>query len=112
MLWLRKNCRAQSIAEYAAYVTLISVVMLGLTVYMRRGIQGAIKVAADEVGKQEDMIGDAEEDKKEDSTSTTVSQSENTYSASTNKLEQKRDTYSSSTSSGLNTSVSLEENEE
>lgn len=49
---MRRN--GQSILEYAVVLGLVVVALSAMALYFRRGIQSVIKVAADEVGKQED----------------------------------------------------------
>ena len=46
--------KAQSIMEYTIVIGMVSVAVLGMYTYGKRGIQVAIKVAADKIGKQED----------------------------------------------------------
>ena len=45
---------AQSMMEYILVIGLVSVTVLGMSTYGRRGIQVAIKLAADQIGRQED----------------------------------------------------------
>lgn len=58
MLQVKKRLKAQSIAEYAILIGVIFAALAGMQVYSRRGINAAIKVAADDVGNQDDAIGD------------------------------------------------------
>lgn len=48
------NIKAQSILEYAVLTGIIMGVLSVMQVYFQRGIQAVVKVAADEVGRQED----------------------------------------------------------
>ncbi|MFH1655291.1 MAG: hypothetical protein ABH954_01615, partial [Candidatus Omnitrophota bacterium] len=77
--WHTKN-NAQSIAEYSLFLTLVAAALLTMQVYMKRGVQGVLKFAADEVGSQEEEVA-AENmivpGSPEDSQFTTVS--ENSY---------------------------------
>jgi hypothetical protein len=54
MLRERKNSRGQSIAEYVLVFGVVLAAIYGMSVYMRRGIQGTIKTVADEIGGQSD----------------------------------------------------------
>jgi len=53
--WHTKN-NAQSIAEYSLFLTLVAAALLTMQVYMKRGFQGVLKFAADEVGSQEEEV--------------------------------------------------------
>lgn len=44
----------QSLTEYVILIGIVSAAFLAMNVYMKRGIQGVIKVASDEIGRQED----------------------------------------------------------
>lgn len=48
----KMKSKAQSILEYAVLVGIIGLALSGMSLYFRRGIQAAIKVAADEIGNQ------------------------------------------------------------
>lgn len=50
----KQNSKAQSISEYVILFGIITAALLGMQVYMKRGIQAVIKVAADEIGLQQD----------------------------------------------------------
>jgi Flp pilus assembly pilin Flp len=52
MLKLRRNSRAQSLSEYALLIAIIGAALIGMQTYMKRGIQGVVKLAADEIGNQ------------------------------------------------------------
>jgi len=54
MIRILRNKKAQSILEYAVLLGLAGIALSSMQVYFKRGIQSVIKVAADEVGKQED----------------------------------------------------------
>lgn len=58
MLDVTRKHRAQSIVEYAILIGLIFAALAGMQVYSRRGINAAIKLAADQAGTQDDAIGD------------------------------------------------------
>jgi Flp pilus assembly pilin Flp len=47
-----RNKKAQSINEYAIIIGLVAVAIMGMQTYLKRGIQGVIKVSADELGDQ------------------------------------------------------------
>ena len=54
---MKKNVRShdlygQSIMEYASLIALVVVVFLVMGTYIRRGIQGLVKVTADQLGNQ------------------------------------------------------------
>ncbi len=51
---LRHLYSGQSIAEYVILIAIVSAVLVGMQVYMKRGIQAVVRVAADQVGSQED----------------------------------------------------------
>ena len=51
---MKTKAKAQSIMEYTIVIGLVGVAVLGMITYGKRGIQVAIKVAADEIGRQED----------------------------------------------------------
>ncbi len=51
-LWTRRTPRGQAIAEYAIVFSLILGALLAMQTYAKRGIQGVIKNAADQVGDQ------------------------------------------------------------
>ena len=46
--------QAQSLSEYAIVLGIVASVFLVMQVYMKRGIQAVIKVAADEIGQQKE----------------------------------------------------------
>lgn len=48
----KMKSKAQSMLEYAVLVGIIALALAGMSLYFRRGIQAAIKVAADEIGNQ------------------------------------------------------------
>jgi Flp pilus assembly pilin Flp len=45
---------AQSVLEYAVILALVAVALTIMQLYFKRGVQSAIKFAADQVGTQED----------------------------------------------------------
>lgn len=55
---LNRMPKAQSIVEYAILIGVIFAALAAMQVYSRRGINAAIRVAADQVGTQDDAIGD------------------------------------------------------
>jgi Flp pilus assembly pilin Flp len=44
--------RGQSVAEYGVLLAIVTAAVAGMTLYAKRSIQAAIKVAADQVGDQ------------------------------------------------------------
>lgn len=45
--------RAQSLIEYSLILAILGAALVGMQVYMKRGIQGVVKTAADQLGTQE-----------------------------------------------------------
>lgn len=56
---INKN-KGQNLLEYTLILAIITVVLLGMRTYFKRGIQSVIKVAADDYGTQGDVIGEVE----------------------------------------------------
>ncbi len=54
MRHFRAAQRAQSISEYVLMLGIISLVLVSIQLYMKRGIQAVIKNTADEIGNQKD----------------------------------------------------------
>jgi hypothetical protein len=52
--------RAQSISEYVVLITVVATAITVMQLYFRRSIQAAVKIAADQVGSQQE--GSAEYD--------------------------------------------------
>ena len=50
----RRIVSAQSTLEYAVIIAVVAAVLTGMRFYFQRGLQSAIKVAADQIGTQED----------------------------------------------------------
>lgn len=48
--------KGQSILEYAIILGLVAAALTTMQVYLKRGIQAGIKVAADELGRQQDAV--------------------------------------------------------
>ncbi len=46
--------RGQGIIEHVLLVGIVVAALLAMSVYIKRGIQGVIRVASDEIGRQED----------------------------------------------------------
>ena len=44
--------RAQSIMEYVSLITILAIVLITMSTYVRRGVQGFIKITADQLGNQ------------------------------------------------------------
>lgn len=54
MFRLLRHNRGQSILEYGVILGIVALALGMMQVYLRRGIQAGIKVAADEIGLQKD----------------------------------------------------------
>ncbi len=52
--------KAQSISEYVILIGLVSMALIGMQVYMKRGIQAVVKEAADELGQQSKGLVDVD----------------------------------------------------
>ncbi len=52
------DARGQSISEYAILLGLVIAVLVGIQLYAKRGLQAAVKVAADQLGEQPDGLLD------------------------------------------------------
>jgi hypothetical protein len=51
----------QSLAEYVIIIATVSAALfIGMQIYVQRGIQAAIRVAADQAGRQQDSLEDAD----------------------------------------------------
>jgi len=50
----------QGIIEYVILIAVVSAALLGMQVYMQRGIQAVARIASDEVGSQVDSLEDAD----------------------------------------------------
>ena len=64
----------QGIVDYVILILIVSAALLGMRVYMQRGIQAVVSIAADEVGSQVDSLEDADQAASTDS----ISQEEST----------------------------------
>jgi phage gp16-like protein len=51
---MRNKTRAQSILEYAVVLALVAAALTTMQHFFKRAIQASIKIAADQIGKQED----------------------------------------------------------
>lgn len=51
---MRQNLKAQSILEYVVLAGIVSAALLAMSLYFRRSVQAMIKLASDEVGRQEE----------------------------------------------------------
>lgn len=71
----RNFCKAQSISEYVIVFGLVTLVLTGMRMYMKRGIQAGIKIAADELGLQQEGKNEIDPEKgiKMEANITTVS---------------------------------------
>lgn len=54
--------RAQTIMEYMALLTVVIIVLITMSTYIRRGFQGFIRLAADQVGNQQNAEQKFDED--------------------------------------------------
>jgi hypothetical protein len=51
---MKIKLKAQSILEYAVVLAVVSAALAGMQLFFRRGIQASIKLAADQIGAQQD----------------------------------------------------------
>ncbi|MBN2097053.1 MAG: hypothetical protein JW714_01090 [Candidatus Omnitrophica bacterium] len=58
-MW-RFNKKGQSVFEYAIILGVVGVALMAMQVYLRRGIQSGIRIAADELGEQDVFFRDRE----------------------------------------------------
>ena len=49
---LRKKIKGQSTVEYAVLIIIIIGALLSIQVYVKRGVQGRLRAAADDIGEQ------------------------------------------------------------
>lgn len=72
--------RAQSIMEYSIVLGVVVAILVGMQVYLKRGIQAGIKIAADQVGVQNKALPelDPREDAVQEGNSTSNTFSEKT----------------------------------
>ena len=47
-----KKCKAQSTLEYAVLIMIVIGALLSIQIYIRRGIQGRLRQASDDIGDQ------------------------------------------------------------
>lgn len=52
--------RAQNLVEYTLILGIVTVALLGMQTYFKRGIQSMVKTVADDYGSQGDAIGNLE----------------------------------------------------
>lgn len=45
--------KAQSLIEYSLILAIVGAALIGMQLYMKRGLQGVVKTAADQLGTQE-----------------------------------------------------------
>lgn len=57
---LHSGSRAQSLIDYVIVVGIVAAALIAMRVYMVRGVQAGIKVAADELGSQEGLAFETE----------------------------------------------------
>lgn len=56
MLKEKRNSLGQSMGEYVVLIGIVTLALITMQTYMKRGIQAGIKIAADELGRQEDAV--------------------------------------------------------
>lgn len=49
----KRRCRAQSVLEYAAFISIIILAFIAMRVYIQRGLQGKIKDMAQEISTEQ-----------------------------------------------------------
>lgn len=57
---IRKHNKAQSLIEYGLILGIITVALLSMQVYFKRGVQSVVKVVADDFGPQGEAVKDLE----------------------------------------------------
>lgn len=57
---IMKNNKAQSLIEYGLILGIVTVALLSMQAYFKRGIQSVVKVAADDYGPQGEPVRDVE----------------------------------------------------
>lgn len=50
----RKKYRGQSLGEYAVLFAIVVAAFVGMQVFIKRGVQGGIKICSDQIGNQQD----------------------------------------------------------
>jgi Flp pilus assembly pilin Flp len=104
--------RAQSMVEYALLLGVVSAALIAMQFYMKRGIQGAVKVSADQLGPQQGtqvLI-----DFKKQSSASSVTNTAASGSIRTQRLEdgsQRKDINTTTESSSVATSQVITETE-
>ncbi len=53
--------KAQSLIEYALILAIVAAALMGMQAYMKRGIQAAVKLSADQLGEQQVTINSQRE---------------------------------------------------
>ena len=107
-MFLRKaHSKAQSISEYVLVIGIVSIALISMQAYMKRGVQAVIKVASDQAGSQDAEEIDVQKGTKTKSKVTTISQGTKSLTSSLGG-EQTINEERSSTSSGETISISIE----
>jgi uncharacterized protein (UPF0333 family) len=57
---MMRKSKGQSIIEYAIVLSIVTAAIMAMQTYIKRGIQGVVKVAADEMKMSEDGVGQFE----------------------------------------------------
>lgn len=57
-----KSNVAQSLMEYTIVISIITAVLVAMNTFLRRGVQGMVKLMADEIGNQQEAEQDFSED--------------------------------------------------
>jgi hypothetical protein len=97
------NRRAQGILEYVVILGIVATALMAMSLYFRRGIQAAVKVATDEMGGQSDAETDPNKGTTTDSTAASGSSVKHTLQTSvggsfSDQIDSTRSVVSSSTS--------------
>jgi len=106
MLKIKQNSKAQSITEYAVLLGIVSLALIGMQVYMKRGLQAAVKDAANELGPQENaqlLINFKRQEETRSETTTKRGGSIQTQTFSGGGLRRDTDTKVESTSTSTST---------
>lgn len=107
-MFLRKaHSKAQSISEYVLVIGIVSIALISMQAYMKRGVQAVIKVASDQAGNQSAEEIDVQKGTKTDSQITTLNQDSERLQSFVGG-SQTTTVAHTSTSSGETTNISIE----
>lgn len=102
--------KSQSLIEYSLILAIVGTALMGMQVYMKRGIQAAVKVSADQLGSQQSQQVLINFRRQTNSVTTTSgSRSGSVETQVSAGGAQNRSTDTTSTSSGSSSSVSTQE---